>query len=161
MKLKTFDHLNCSLAQTLSIVGEHWTMLIVRDAFFGLRRFDEFHKDLGIARNILSERLKRLVEEGILEKNIIDGRHPEYRLTKKGLDLQPILLAMTHWGDKHKPHPRGKRLQFIDRRDNKPIKNIAVYANDGRKLQAKDIKAKAGPGFQSESQNSPINLRSS
>jgi len=142
MKLKSFDHLNCSLAQTLSVVGEHWTMLIIRDAFFGLRRFDEFQKDLGIARNILSERLKHLVEEDILNKSISKGGYPEYRLTEKGLELQPILLAMTQWGDKHKPHPKGKRLQFIDRRDNKPIQKIAIYANDGRKLKAMDIKAR-------------------
>tara|TARA_R110002110_G_scaffold141601_3_gene329534 strand:+ start:150 stop:635 length:486 start_codon:yes stop_codon:yes gene_type:complete len=146
MKLKTFDHFNCSLAQTLSVIGEHWTMMIVRDAFFGLRRFDQFQKSLGIARNVLSDRLKKLVESGVLEKSAGPG-HPEYRLTEKGLALQPIMIAMTHWGDQYMPHPDGKRIEFVDRRDQKPIKTSALYAADGRKLKPKEIKAKTGPGL--------------
>lgn len=156
MKLKTFDHLNCSLAQTLSVIGEHWAMLIVRDVFFGLRRFDQFQRDLGIARNVLSERLKRLVDEGILEKTYPNDGHPEYRLTDKGLALQPILLAMTHWGDQYKPNPKGKRLVFVDRRDHKPIRSMAVYASDGRKLRPREIMARPGPGFHSNKTDSPI-----
>jgi DNA-binding HxlR family transcriptional regulator len=146
MKLKTFEHFNCSLAQTLSVIGEHWTMLIIRDAFFGLRRFDQFQKSLGIARNVLSARLKTLVRAGILEKSE-DRGHPEYRLTEKGLALQPIMIAMTHWGDAYMPNPEGNRLTFVDRRDGKPIKRMAVYAADGRRLKPKEIKAKAGPGL--------------
>lgn len=149
MKLKSFDHLNCSLAATLSVIGEHWTLLIIRDVFFGLRRFDQFQKSLGIARNMLSDRLKKLVEAGVLEKSEGDG-HPEYRLTDKGLALQPVLVAMTHWGDAYLPHPDGKRLTFVDRRDGKPIKRMAVYAADGRKLKPKDLKAKPGRAFASE-----------
>jgi DNA-binding HxlR family transcriptional regulator len=155
MKLKTFDHFNCSLAQTLSVVGEHWTMLIVRDVFFGLRRFDQFQKDLGIARNILSDRLKKLVEAGVLEKSE-DGGHPEYRLTEKGLALQPILLSMTHWGDTYMPSPHGKRLSFVDRRDGKPIRAMAVHAADGRKLKPQQVKAKPGPAFVNDHQTSPM-----
>lgn len=146
MKLKTFEHFNCSLAQTLSVIGEHWTMLIIRDAFFGLRRFDQFQKSLGIARNVLSDRLKKLVRAGILEKSEGPG-HPEYRLTDKGLALQPIMIAMTHWGDTYMPNPEGSRLTFIDRRDGKPIKPMGIYAADGRRLKPKEIRAKAGPGL--------------
>ena len=156
MKLKSFDHLNCSLAQTLSVVGEHWTMLIIRDVFFGLRRFDQFQKDLGIARNVLSQRLKKLVDEDILEKTTTDGSHPEYRLTEKGLALQPILLSMTHWGDEYMPNPKGKRLTFSDRKTGKPIKTMAVYNAEGKKLKARDVKAKPGPGYQSDKRDSPI-----
>ena len=155
MKLKSFDHFNCSLAQTLSVIGEHWTLLIIRDVFFGLRHFDQFQKDLGIARNVLSTRLKKLVEAGVLEKSAGDG-HPEYRLTEKGLALQPVLLSMTHWGDTWMPHPDGKRLTFVDRRDGKPIRQMAVYADDGRKLKPKDVKAKPGPAFASKQQISPV-----
>jgi DNA-binding HxlR family transcriptional regulator len=143
MKLKSFKHLNCSLAQTLSVIGEHWMMLIIRDAFSGLRRFDEFQRSLGIARNVLSDRLRKLVESGILEKSEGPG-HPEYRLTEKGLELQPVMLAMTQWGDKHMPHPDGARLIFVDRKNEKPIKKIGVYAADGRRLKPKELKAKAG-----------------
>ena len=106
MKLKTFDHMNCSLAQTLNIIGERWSLLILRDAFFGTKRFDEFQANLGIARNMLATRLKQLTDEGVLEKVRADAGHFEYRLTPKGLDLQPVLVAMTHWGDKHKPNPK-------------------------------------------------------
>jgi len=149
MKLKSFDHLNCSLAQTLSVIGEHWTMLIIRDAFFGLRRFDQFQKSLGIARNVLSGRLKKLVEAGVLEKTEGPG-HPEYHLTEKGLALQPLLISMTHWGDTYMPHPDGKRLTFVDRKEGKPIRNMAVYASDGQKLKARDIKARRGPALKHE-----------
>jgi len=149
MKLKSFEHFNCSLAQTLSVIGEHWTMLIIRDAFFGLRRFDQFQKDLGIARNVLSDRLKKLVNAGILEKSSGPG-HAEYRLTEKGLALQPVMIAMTHWGDTYMPHPEGERLTFVDRRDGKPIKQVGIYAADGRRLMPKEIRAKAGPGLLNE-----------
>lgn len=146
MKLKSFEHFNCSLAQTLSVIGEHWTMLIIRDAFFGLRRFDQFQKSLGIARNVLSDRLKKLVNAGILEKTEGPG-HREYRLTPKGLALQPIMIAMTDWGETYLPHPDGKRLWFVDRQDDKPIRQIGVHAADGRLLQPKEVRAKLGPGL--------------
>ena len=156
MKLKDFNHLNCSLAQTLSTIGEHWTLLIVRDAFLGLRRFDQFQRSLGIARNILSSRLKKLVSEDIFEKTRGQSGHYEYRLTSKGLELQPIMLAMTHWGDKHKPNPNGKRLTFVDRKDGKPIQAMSVRAHDGRKLKPKDVKARPGPGMVSHDRDMPF-----
>ncbi|MGE0625603.1 MAG: winged helix-turn-helix transcriptional regulator [Pseudomonadales bacterium] len=147
MKLTSFEHFNCSLAQTLSVIGEHWTMMIIRDAFFGIRRFDAFQKDLGIARNILSDRLKKLVAAGILEKVAVTGA-VEYRLTEKGLALQPVMIAMTHWGDTYMPHPEGRRLTFVDRRDEKPIQPMGVFAADGRRLKPKEVKARPGPGLQ-------------
>lgn len=146
MKLRTFEDFNCSLAQTLSVIGEHWTLLIIRDAFFGVRRFDDFHRSLGISRNILSVRLKKLVQAGVLEKSEGPG-HPEYRLTEKGLALQPVMVAMTQWGDTYLPNPDGKRLTFVDRRDGKPIKPVGIHAADGRRLKPKEIKARPGPGL--------------
>ena len=152
MKLKSFEHFNCSLAQTLSVIGEHWTMLIIRDAFFGVRRFDEFHKSLGIARNVLSDRLKKLVQAGILEKREGAG-HSEYRLTDKGIELQPVMIAMTHWGDKHMPNPDGERVTFVDRKHGKPIKRMGVYAADGRRLGPRDIRAVRGPGLKASDES--------
>ena len=146
MKLKSFKHMNCSLAQTLEVIGERWTLLILRDAFFGIRRFDDFQRDLGIARNILSTRLTRLVKEGILEKRSLDSGHPEYVLTEKGLDLQPVLLAMTHWGDRHKPNPKGERVIFVDRATNEPIARMTAMSRDGRPLKPRDIKGIPGSG---------------
>ena len=81
MKLKSFDHMNCSLAQTLDVIGERWTLLILRDAFVGIRRFDQFQRDLGIARNILAARLSRLVDEGILERRPTDDSRHEFSAT--------------------------------------------------------------------------------
>jgi DNA-binding HxlR family transcriptional regulator len=92
----------CSVAQTLEIIGERWTLLIIRDAFLGLTKFAEFHESLGIARNILADRLRRLVDEGIFERIPYAGRPPryEYVLTEKGRDLYPIFLAMMRWGER-------------------------------------------------------------
>jgi DNA-binding HxlR family transcriptional regulator len=146
MKLKSFDHMNCSLAQTVEAIGERWTLLILREAFFGKKRFEEFQKGLGIARNILTARLNRLVEQDILAKRPVEAGRYEYVLTPRGLELQPVLLAMTHWGDKNKPHPRGKRVVFVERATGKAIAPMAVRSADGRVLSARDIKATPGPG---------------
>ena len=93
----------CSIAGTLEIIGDRWTILILRDAFRGVRRFDEIQQDLGIARNVLTDRLNKLVEHDVLEKRQYQDRPPryEYRLTPKGVDLSPALVALMRWGDKH------------------------------------------------------------
>lgn len=139
--------MNCSLAQTLEVIGERWTLLILRDAFFGIRRFDDFQRDLGIARNILATRLGRLVDEGVLEKRPVEAGRLEYALTAKGLDLQPVLLAMTHWGDKHKPHPKGARIVFVERATNEPIARMSARSRDGRALKPRAIKGIPGPAL--------------
>ncbi|QFU75615.1 transcriptional regulator [Halioglobus maricola] len=148
MKYKTFDHMNCSLAQTLNIIGERWTLLILRDAFFGARRFNQFERNLGISKNILSARLAMLVDEGILERREpAAGGHTEYALTEQGLDLQPVLLSMTHWGDKYRANPKGERITFVDRDQQRPIQRMSVRSEDGRVLTPKEIKATVGSGL--------------
>ena len=100
---RTYEDQICSISRTLEVVGERWTLLIVRDVFFGLRRFGDLQASLGVARNVLTERLNRLVEDGILERvpyQELPTRY-EYVLTEKGLELLPVLLAMMRWGDKH------------------------------------------------------------
>lgn len=146
MKYKSFAHMNCSVAQTLEVIGERWTLLILRDAFRGVRRFEEFLAT-GMSRNVLTERLKRLVDEEILAKRPIDGKSSEYVLTKKGTDLQPVLLAITHWGDKYKANPKGVRTVFIEKDTGKAIAPMAPYSADGRALKPTDIGIKAGPGM--------------
>jgi DNA-binding HxlR family transcriptional regulator len=102
---------NCSIARTLKVFGEKWTLLIIRESFYGATRFEQFHRVLGCPRNLLSERLTLLVDEGILERS--EYREPgsrarnEYRLTDQGRELVPILLALMHWGDRHKADPEG------------------------------------------------------
>jgi DNA-binding HxlR family transcriptional regulator len=93
----------CSVAATLSVVGDPWTLLILREAFFGVRRFDEWQSRLGVARNVLAARLKSLVEHGVLETRLYSAHPPrkDYVLTAKGRDLRPVLLAMKAWGDRH------------------------------------------------------------
>ncbi len=100
-----------------------------------------------VARNILTARLNRLVEEGILEKRPSEDGHHEYVLTAKGLDLQPVLLAMTHWGDRYRQHPEGPRLVFVDRASGVPIQPISAHAADGRRLGPQDLRAVLGPGL--------------
>ena len=147
MKYKSFDHMNCSLAQTLNVIGERWTLLILRDVFFGAKRFGQFERSLGIAKNILNTRLKLLVDEGILDKrDSTEGAHSEYILTEAGLELQPILLSMTHWGDKHRANPNGDRVVFVERKTGQPIQRMSVASQDGRILAPRDIKATPGPG---------------
>ena len=147
MKLKSFETMNCPLAQTLEVVGERWTLLVLRDVFFGARRFDDIQANLGIARNILTLRLQRLVAEGVLERRRGErGRH-EYVLTEKGLDLQPVLLSLAQWGERHRPHPDGPRLQFVERATGLPIAAMGAHSEDGRLLQPKDIRATPGPGL--------------
>ena len=145
MRYKSFANMNCSLAQSLEVLGERWSLLILRDAFRGVRRFEDFLKT-GVSRNVLTERLKRLTEEEIFDKRPIDGKSSEYRLTEKGLDLQPILLAFTHWGDKYLPHPAGDRLIFRERITGEAIAPMSAYSADGRPLSARELTATPGPG---------------
>jgi DNA-binding HxlR family transcriptional regulator len=93
----------CSIERSLEIIGDRWTILVLRDAFRGIRRFDDFRRDLDIARPVLADRLKRLVEHGVLEKRQYEEHPPrfEYRLTPMGIELSPILVALMRWGDRH------------------------------------------------------------
>ena len=105
-----YNSQTCSIAGALEVVGERWSLLIVRDVFLGLRRFDEMQANLGIARNVLQTRLTRLVEQGVLERRLYQERPPryEYRLTEKGLDLWPTVVALMQWGDKHAARRPGR-----------------------------------------------------
>jgi DNA-binding HxlR family transcriptional regulator len=150
MKHTSFKDMNCSLAQSLEIVGERWSLLIIRDAAFGIRRFDDIQKSLGIARNILTQRLSKLTNEGILVKARGKAGRMEYQLTDKGWDLQPLLLSLFQWGEKYQPHPNGERMCFVDRTSGNPIQPMAVRSSDGRLLKSADVWAKRGPGLNKE-----------
>ena len=113
----TYDGQQCSVARTLEVIGERWTLLIVRDAFLGVRRFDDFQRSLGIARNVLNTRLQRLVDSGLLERRryqVRPERH-EYCLTEMGLDLWPSLVALMQWGDRHLAGADGPPLRIEHR----------------------------------------------
>lgn len=137
----------CSIARTLELVGERWTLLIVRDAFLGLRRFDQFQRSLGIARNVLADRLSRLVEEGILERVPYSDRprRYEYRLTPKGRDLNVALTALRQWGDEHLPGPPPRLLRR--RSDGRPV--VAALVPEGAPVLApRDVELVPGPGLE-------------
>src|ERR1700758_1963673 len=121
MLKRDYETQNCSVARTLELVGERWTLLIIRDAFLGLRRFDEFQESLGIARNVLTDRLNRLVEEGILERVRYSERPEryEYRLTAKGRELNIALTALRQWGDTYLSEKPPRLLRR--KTDRKPV----------------------------------------
>jgi len=130
----------CGISAALEVVGERWSFLILRGAFNGLRHFEEFQTNLGIARNILSNRLGRLVEHGILRRDPdpADRRKVTYRLTDKGRDLLPVLLSLRQWGERWiSGHPSNPVL--VDRYTRKPIAPMIVQSADGRELSLRDM----------------------
>jgi DNA-binding HxlR family transcriptional regulator len=139
----SFSHMECSVARALDNVGEWWTLLIIRDLmiFRGTRRFEELRDGLGIARNILTERLRGLLESGIVIKvPVAEGaRRREYQLTEKGWDLMPIMLALMQWGDKWRPDQGNADVAFVNKRNGQPIASIVVTAADGRPLRQQDM----------------------
>ena len=148
MKHKSFSHMNCSIAQTLDVVGERWALLIVKEAFAGLKRFTDFQKKLGVAKNILADRLNKLDEEGILKRTYPkDGGQPVYELTDMGADLHTVLISLMHWGDKYKPHPNGTRFYYVNAKNGDPIQKMAMRGKDGRPLKPDEVKLVIGPGM--------------
>ena len=143
---RDYEGQNCSIARALEVVGERWTLLIIRDVLLGLHRFDEFQESLGIARNVLTDRLNRLVDEGVLERVIYSERPEryEYQLTKKGLDLNIALTALRQWGDDYlseKP-PRLQRTKV----GKKPVVAALVPKGNAKSLRVKEIETLPGPG---------------
>ena len=134
------DSLNCGLPAALEVMGERWSFMILRAAFNGLHHFEEFLSALGIARNILSNRLARLVEHGIMMRKALpeDRRKIEYRLTEKGLDLLPAILALRQWGEKYGCGVPSNPV-LCDERDGLPIAAIGIHAHDGRVLGPKEL----------------------
>jgi DNA-binding HxlR family transcriptional regulator len=130
----------CSIAAALEAVGERWSFLILRAAFNGLHHFEEFQSTLGIARNILSNRLGRLVENGILERapDPSDRRKISYQLTDKGLDLLPVLLSLRQWGERWVSEKPSNPV-LVDRHSRQPISPMAVRSADGRVLSLDEL----------------------
>lgn len=143
----------CMGARALEVVGEQWTLLIVRDALFGIRNFDDFQRATGIARNVLSQRLAGLVEAGVMTKqpSAEDKRKIEYRLTEKGRELFPVIVALSQWGKKHLCE-EGELSPFaiVDRATGKPPAPVTVHAADGRAITPRDMMLVPGPGITDE-----------
>ena len=145
MKHTDFGAMICPIARSLNHVGEWWSMLILRDAIYGLTRFDEFEKSLGISPNMLTRRLGDLVEGGLLERRQYSDKPPrhEYVLTQCGRDFRPVLLAMLEWGNKYFA-PEGAAIQLVDESTGQPARPIMVDRNTGQPISATHV-IKAGP----------------
>src|SRR5262245_64790568 len=142
----------CSIARTLDLVGDWWTLLIVREAFLGVTRFADFRDHLGIARNILTDRLQKLVADGIFsaDPKAGAGRGYEYRLTEKGRDLWTVLTALRLWGDKWIYGPGKEPLIVRDRDRGTAVMQLVPADADGRALDRRRLVGVAGPGVRAE-----------
>jgi DNA-binding HxlR family transcriptional regulator len=139
----------CSIAKSLEVIGERWSLLIVRDVMNGNRRFGEIQASLGIARNVLSARLQGLVDEDILERRAYQESPPrhEYFLTAKGLDLWPALIALMHWGDRYSAGPEGPPRLIVHKECGGQINDRGTCEACGEVLHARDARQVPGPGL--------------
>jgi DNA-binding HxlR family transcriptional regulator len=144
------DHLNCSVVRTLDLIGERWTLMVLREAFMGVRRFSVMQRELGVARNVLSDRLGRLVDNGILERRQYQDRpaRHEYRLTDKGKELQPAILTLLRWGDEHLA-PHGPPAILVHDDCGHAAHAQVVCSHCGEALTTRNVSMQAGPGLDS------------
>ncbi len=142
MDRKSFTTMDCSVAQCLEVVGEWWSMLIIRDTFLGVTRFDDFQRRLGISRNILNDRLTTLVDAGVLTR-VQYSEHPprhDYRLTDKGRDLWPVITAMRQWGDRYAA-PDGPPMRVTHKSCGAVTEAVLVCGSCGETLGPRDVEA--------------------
>jgi DNA-binding HxlR family transcriptional regulator len=141
---------NCSVKRALDIVGEKWTLLVLREAFYGARRFEEFQARIGCARNLLTERLGTLVAAGVLARvpyrEAGQRQRHEYRLTDKGLDLLPAIVSLMQWGDRWEADPDGAPVEITHRDCGHPVELILRCAHDHTALTSRDTEPRPGPG---------------
>ncbi len=152
MARKRFDEMNCSVAQALDVLGDWWTLLLVREAFFGTTRFKDFQRHLGIAKNILSARLEHLVERGVFEQVPVGegGRRMEYRLTPMGRDLLTVLTALREWSDRWVYGEGHEPLVVVDSKTGKPPPRLRLRDGQGRLIDPSRLRARPGPGAEPE-----------
>jgi len=146
MQRKSLIEAECPIARSLERVGEWWSILIMRDALHGLKRFDEFSRSLQIAPNMLTRRLNALVEDGLLERRVYSERplRHEYVPTAKGEDFRVVLLAFVAWGNRHFA-PEGESVQLIERESGRPVQPVMADMADGRLVPLQDCTVQAGP----------------
>ena len=147
-----YENQACSIAGALEVVGERWSLLVVRDIFLGLRRFDEIQADLGVARNVLQARLQRLLEQGVLEKRRYHDRPErfEYRLTEKGLDLWPAIVALMQWGDRYAAPPGGPAVVIEHRGCGGRLDAHRICEACGERVEVRDARGQPGPGARAD-----------
>jgi DNA-binding HxlR family transcriptional regulator len=141
VKRKSLEGDLCAVARSLDIIGDWWSLLIIRDALAGVRRFGEFQRSLGVAKNILTNRLKTLVAQGILElaPDPEGGAHQQYVPTEKGRALLPVLVALAQWGSEHLFEPGEPRSVLVDAVRNRPLAKLQIRSEDGRALRPDEV----------------------
>lgn len=149
MKRTSFANWPCSIARTMDLLGDWWTPLVLREAFYGIRRFDEFQQELGIARNTLTDRLRRLVDEGLMEKQLYqtEPRRYDYVLTKKGRDFFGVVAAMSAWGDRWLAGEDGAPIVFHHNACGHDTHAEVVCAECREPLRSEDTSMRMGPGY--------------
>jgi DNA-binding HxlR family transcriptional regulator len=145
---RTYESQTCSVARTLELVGERWTLLIIRDAFLGVRRFGDFADRLGVARNVLQDRLERLVTAGVLDRVPYQERplRHEYRLTEMGRDLWPSIVALLQFGDKHLAPDAGPPMLLLHKGCGGELDDRRQCRTCGAAVTLSDVEPVAGPG---------------
>ena len=151
---RTYDNQVCSIARALELVGDRWTILVIREAFLGTRRFDDYQSNLGCARNVLADRLTRLVEAGIVRKVRYQERPPryEYKLTRKGVELWPAVMALRTWGDRYLA-PDGPPMRILHRDCGGELDERLHCDRCGAELGPSDVDAVPGPGLTAHAQS--------
>ena len=152
MARKRFDQMNCVVARSLDQIGDWWTLLIVREAMYGTRTFSKFERRLGIAKNILADRLARLVEQGVMRREVVGrgSKKGDYLLTEKGADLLTVLVALTQWGDRWVAGAGQEPMRLLDRAHDRPIAPLRVTSADHAALAYTDLRFVPGPGASGE-----------
>jgi len=148
MRWDELEEQSCSLARTVGVIGDRWTLLILRECFLRVRRFEEFQAKLRITRHLLADRLKKLVRYGVLRKSPYQDspKRYEYILTQKGLDLYPILMSLVHWGDIHMVDERGRPLLHEHKNCGKMFDPIMICSECKEPVHAKEVRTHPGPG---------------
>ncbi|ORW74918.1 winged helix-turn-helix transcriptional regulator [Mycobacterium saskatchewanense] len=162
MRKNSFAKWPCSIARTMHVLGDPWAILVIREALYGIRRFDDFQVSLGIARNTLTERLSRLVAEGVLEKHLYqtNPRRYEYQLTEKGAELFGVLGAISQWGDRWLAGGEGPPVIFHHESCDHDTHAEVVCANCHEPLELEDCSVRLGPGYPAElAQRSDVRQR--
>jgi DNA-binding HxlR family transcriptional regulator len=148
MKWKSLEEEPCSVARTVAVIGDRWTLLVLRDCFLRVRRFEDFQASLGVTRHVLADRLRMLVRQGVLRRvpYQVRPKRYEYILTQKGLDLYPIIMSIVHWGDVHMVDERGRPRLYEHKICAKMFDPVMVCSSCGGPLSAKEVHVHLGPG---------------
>ncbi len=157
MRWNEINKMTCSVARSLSVVGDRWTMLILRDAFLGVRRFEDFQNDLGMTRHRLADRLRKLVADGIM-KRVEYAQRPkrfEYRLTDKGVDLYPVVVALLRWGDRWMAGADGAPIELVHQKCGEHILPAFTCPHCNEELNAREMTARPGPALRKRKGQAP------